>query len=135
MKILTYILLPIIVFIANQILFIIIPVVTFPMTWVIDKIERKFGYTAEDIYKLLYRFRIDMVINFILVGIISAYFTLHFTSKLKTNIELWYLILVFGILSLIHLSSWKSCNPKAYEFSLNIPPIIGFALGFIIYFY
>lgn len=132
MKVLYYILLPIVAFIAEIILRTIMPLLTFPITWIINKIESKFGYNADDMNKLLYRFRIDLVLQGILSGFILAYLIIQLSIKLETNIKFWYILLVFGILSLRKLMAWKSENPVAYEFSLNVSPIIGYIIGFIV---
>lgn len=133
MKILYYVLLPIAVFIGDIILSIIIPIVTTPITWVINKIEEKLGYNADDMHRLLYRFRIDMVIQGILTGFVLVYLILYLSSTLETNIKYWYILLIFGIQSLRKILSWKSENPAAYELSLNVSPVIGYVIGFILF--
>lgn len=129
MNIAYYFILLVVAHVSNLILCVLVPIITYPIVWLIDKIERPMGYDCKDWLKLLYRFRIDMVIQGVLRGLILVYFILFLSNVFGLNNTLFILI-IFVLLSIVDLRSWKSANPILYEMSLLISPIIGYLLGF-----
>lgn len=132
MNIAYYFILLVIAYVCNLILPVLVTIITIPIVWIIDKIERTMGYDSEDMDRLLYRFRIDMVIQGVLRGVILVYFILFLSKKFGLN-NAQFIVIIFIILSIGSLLSWKSENPILYELSLLISPIIGYFIGFYLF--
>ena len=124
MIIVYYILVPIVAYIIDVIVGVLMPIVTLPVVFLLSRIERN---------PQLFRFRLDMVIQGVLGGLLNVYLIEYIINKLDVNIGLWWLIIVFAWLSYLKIVSWCKSNPISYEVSLNISPIIGYIVGFIFF--
>jgi len=124
MVIIYYILVPIVAYIIDVIVGVLMPIVTLPVVFLLSRIERN---------PQLFRFRLDMVIQGVLGGLLNVYLIEYIINKLDVNIGLWWLIIVFAWLSYLKIVSWCKSNPISYEVSLNISPIIGYIVGFIFF--
>jgi len=124
MIIVYYILVPIVAYIIDVIVGVLMPIVTLPVVFLLSRIERN---------PQLFRFRLDMVIQGVLGGLLNVYLIEYIINKLDVNIGLWWLIIVFAWLSYLKIVSWSKSNPISYEVSLNISPIIGYIVGFIFF--
>ena len=123
MKILLYILTPIGAYIINLLLAVLTPVITLPLTWIITKVQNNFA---------IYRFRPDMVIQGLVRGFLVVYLTSYLLSLFETEISYWWLVATMVLLSYLSVSAWDRTKPDAYEFSLNIPPIIGYIISLLV---
>ena len=123
MKILLYVLTPIGIYIIDLLLSVIIPLITLPITWIIVKVQNN---------PLIYRFRPDMLIQGILKGILVVYLTSFLLSSFETKVSFWWIVTSIVMLSYLSIAAWDRTKPDAYEFSLNISPILGFIIGLLI---
>lgn len=124
MNIIYYILFPVVVYVLDLILGGIIPIATLPFTWVIVKIQKQ---------PRLFQFRIDMIIQGIIRGIVGVYLVGLLINLVEVNINLWWLFLTYIWLSYMSIRVWNKTNHFAYEFSLNISPIVGYVAGIVIF--
>lgn len=120
MKILLYILTPIGAYIINLVLSIVTPFVTFPLTWIIGKIQNN---------PALYKFRPDMVIQGLVRGFLVVFLTEYLLSLFETEISFWWIVGTMILLSYLSIIAWDKTKPDAYEFSLNVSPVFGFLIG------
>lgn len=120
MKILLYILTPIGAYIINLVLSIVTPFVTFPLTWIIGKIQNN---------PALYKFRPDMVIQGLVRGFLVVFLTEYLMSLFETEISFWWIVGTMILLSYLSIIAWDKTKPDAYEFSLNVSPVFGFLIG------
>jgi len=115
-----YIITPISIFILYFLIGILTPIVFIPLTALIMRIENN---------PEMYRFRTDMVLQGIFKGIVIVliikYMLFSFNSKMSPT----WISAYFLLQSAIILLTWNRENPIKYEFSFNISPIIGFAIG------
>ena len=82
---------------------------------------------------ILFQFRIDMIIQGIIRGIVGVYLAGLLNTLVEANIDLRWILLTYIWLSYMGIKVWNKTNHFAYEFSLNISPIIGYILGFAIF--
>lgn len=130
MKILLYILTPVGAYIINLLLSGIIPLITIPVTWVFVKVQKN----KPNLYGLLYGFRPDIVIQGIIRGILVVYLTFYVLSLFETKVVFWWIFASIVGLSYLSIYAWDRTKPFEYEFSIAIPPILGFIIGlFVIY--
>ncbi len=122
MKIILCILAPIGAYIINLFLVILIPIITFPITWIILKAQNN---------PMLFGFRPDMLIQGIVRGICVVYLTSTLFSLFETKVSYWWVVISIVILSYF-TTAWDRTKPYAYEFSLNVSPILGFIIGLFI---
>jgi len=120
MKILLYILTPIGAFIINLILGILTPLATLPLTWMLSKIDKN---------PSIYRFRMDMVIQGLVRGFLVVFITNHILSQFDADVSFWWIVATMVVLSYLSISAWDRTKPDAYEFKLNVPPILGYLFG------
>lgn len=124
MKVLYYALFPVIAFVLNLILPVFVVIISMPITFIIIKLQNN---------KNMYRLRLDMIIQGILRGISLVYIMNALNIIIGIEISKWWWVIVFSGLSYITITGWKWINPFAYEFSLNVSPVIGYALGLILF--
>ncbi len=120
MGILVYILTPVVAYLLNLVLSLIVPIIMFPITKVIIKSQKN---------PQLFSFRPDMLAIGIIKGFLTVYFLLVFLSHFKLSVNQWWLYLTFIVLAYVLNGAWNKRNPFAYEFSLNASPIIGHIIG------
>lgn len=120
-KILIYILTPVVGYIFELILSFIIPIVTIPVTWFISLFQKN---------NSVYRFRPDMVFSGILTGFILVNAIYYFLSLFESEISFWWVVASVIWLAYLRILAWDISKPFTYEFSLNFSPIIGYAIGF-----
>lgn len=114
---------PVSAFIINILLSIATPLFTLPITWLITKAQNN---------PVMYRFRLDMVIQGIVRGILVVYLISYFLSFFETKVSFWWIAISIVMLSYLSIIAWDSTKPDAYEFSLNVSPVLGFILGLLI---
>ncbi len=77
----------------------------------------------------MYRFRIDMILQGITGGFLVVYVIDYLLLYFETEVNFWWLVLTMMSLSSLKIYGWDRSKPNSYEFSLNIPPIIGYIIG------
>jgi hypothetical protein len=120
MGILLYIMTPILAYMLNLLFGILAPIVTFPFTWVLIKVENN---------PLMYRFRLDMLLQGLLKGFFVVY-TLNFIlSMFEGEVRIRWVVATLIWLSYLNMLAWDRTKPISYEFSLNFSPILGYFVG------
>jgi hypothetical protein len=122
MKVIFYILAPICAFVLNIFLGAMIPLVTIPVTWVINKFDKNPN---------LYKFRFDMVIQGIIRGFLVITTVEYLNIYFKMELSYWWIVITTLWLSHLSISAWDKNKPEEYEISLNVSPILGFLIGLI----
>lgn len=121
MKILVYILTPICAYILCILLGFVCALITLPLTWIIFKNN-----------PIFYRFRLDYVVSGVLRGVLVVYLTAYLLSLIETEVSFRWIVISVVFLSYLSIAAWKTANPDAYEFSLNVSPVIGYIIGLFI---
>lgn len=131
MKILLYILTPMVAYLLNLILSFTIIIVTFPLNWFIIKIEN--NQTIKwHILTTLKGFRLSVFISGFTKSIATVFIFEYLLSLFEGKVELWWILVTFSWLSYLALNSWKRQNPFGYEISLIVSQVIGYIIGILI---
>ena len=130
-----YVLIALIIIILDLFISFIIPYVLSPITLFINFIEnRLLKMKFEDEFQYLYRFRLDMIIQGLTVGILliflykyitNAFFDFEVYDKLP--------LVIFGFIALRKIKAMKKHNPITYEISFMGSHVIGYLLGALIF--
>lgn len=110
MKILFYILTPILGYIFNLVIGILVPIATIPLTWIIGKIENN---------NHMYKFRLDMFIQGIIRGVLTVFLLDYFHEYFESGVSFWWIIATIIWSSYLCIIEWKDSNPPEYEFTKN----------------
>lgn len=120
MSILIYILTPVLAYLIDLILNIINIFISMPFIFIQNKFDNN---------KSMYKFRLDMVVSGIVRGLLVVYCISILISQFEIEINFWWIISSFFLLSYLKIHAWDKSKPRAYEFSLNISPILGYIIG------
>lgn len=124
MKIVFYILLPIILWLISMVSRGVIAILTGPIVWLQEKIDHNSS---------MHKFRSDMIISGFVSAFLGVYSCQYLNIYLKLDLSIWGLMISAGIISFLDIYNWNKNNPFWYETCLNIPPSLGYIFA-IIYF-
>ena len=122
MKILLYVLTPIVAYIVDLLAAILSPIINIPITWILIKLQRN---------PVMYGFRPDMIANGIVRGYLTVYFTSYLLSLFETEISFWWIVVTMALLSYLSISAWDRTKPHNYEMCLCVSPILGYIIGLL----
>ena len=120
MKILIYIITPILIWVLEMIFRGIYAILTGPIVYVQQRIDKNIG---------IFKFRADMVVSGFCAGYSTVYILNYLNLHFALDIAKWWIICSICLIILFHLFTWDRNKPFWYEISLNATVLIGYILG------